>query len=163
MFRIQHLLLTTILGLTLAVWCATGQNPDDFSPRRGLLSIGSYSLSDLETIDNVSGNVQFKIPLASISPARAGTPMALNLIYNSQLYDLLQDFFSHTAAQPPYGPILTTKLMPSEWGAWQYSFNYGLTMEDRQSNPTPDCRSSQDNNYWKSYYLHRLYINFPDG
>src|SRR5213592_1189955 len=91
-------------------------------------------------------------------------PMALNLIYNSQLYDLLQDFYSHTAVQPPHAPILTTKLMPSEWGAWRYSFNYGLTMEDRQSNPTPDCRSSQDPvNYWKAYYLHRLYINFPDG
>ena len=46
------------------------------------------SASPVDQVDNVTGNVSMRIPLASLPPGRAGWTMPFNLIYNSSIYSV---------------------------------------------------------------------------
>src|SRR6267143_1225441 len=56
-----------------AAGVAVAQPSTQFTiPQRGVTPAGFYAISDIETIDSVSGNVSLKIPITSFPAGRAG-------------------------------------------------------------------------------------------
>lgn len=126
-------------------------------PQRGLVPAGSYSISDLETINVVNGNVFWQIPLATLPPGRAGFTAGLKLTYNSQVWDVGLSF---GYSQVNLGVwTLYRNLQTSEWGGWQYGYMCSLDLEMRPNpSSTWNCNGTEDN--WKIY---KLSVISPDG
>jgi len=80
--------LLFICGIVLAAFCAqTTGLAQEATKGRGFSPIGSYALSDIETINLVTGNLMFHLPIASLPPGRGGLSASLSLVYNSKLWD----------------------------------------------------------------------------
>ena len=116
----------------IAVSVARGQTLPgfgSFSPDRGFMPYGSYSLSDTEAINEEGGGLTLKFPLATLPPGRGGFRQGIQLVYNSQLFELKSEVTSSknlidkcdTALCPGHIIALTQEL---EKGGWQYSFLY---------------------------------------
>ena len=133
-----------------------GQVTPETMPQRGLVPAGSYSVSDLETINSVNGNVFYQIPLASLPPGRAGWGAGLKLTYNSQIYDV--NLYPGTSNNSPGVQTLYHWLYPSQWGGWQYGYTYSLDLEVRPSvSGSRSCGVPSD---LKGY---KLSVISPDG
>jgi RHS repeat-associated protein len=131
---------------------------DQIAPR-GQGPIGSYTFSDLETIDNVSGNLSYRIPLVSFAPNRGGFTWGLSLVYNSNIYDVTLE----TGSVPNNPDVTVNVLIPSEFGGWQYAINYGLEDEPCNSQGQgPDYGSCPEQPPYQNY-TERLNLIFPDG
>jgi RHS repeat-associated protein len=146
-----------ILFCAVAGAIAFGQNQT--SPQRGFLPSASYAISDLETINTVNGNLIYNVPLVALPPGRAGLSADIKLVYNSQIYDIRQDYSTYSQSEG-HPALLTSNLQNSQAGGWRYGFGYGLELEERP-NPTStwDCGSNDPTN-WRVY---RLSVTLADG
>lgn len=55
-------------------------------PDRGIMPVGSYSVSDIETVNATNGNVHISIPLAKLPPMASGKLSAMIVAsYDSKL------------------------------------------------------------------------------
>jgi hypothetical protein len=83
---------TVIIALlTLLAQAAYAQGTADVSarPDRGTGLPGSYSISDIESINLVNGNVSLRIPLAALPPIAGGKlSWVVTANYNSKLWNL---------------------------------------------------------------------------
>ncbi len=79
--------LLWICGLLIGLsTLAVAQQADPAArPDRGTRPVGSYSVSDIENINLVNGNVNLSIPLASLPPIAGGKlSWTVNARYNSK-------------------------------------------------------------------------------
>jgi len=118
-------------------------------PQMGTVPYGSYSLSDIETIDDVSGNVLIKIPLTSMAPGPAGFSLPIGLTYNSSIYAWSWNGNTNTL-------VSSDIFDQTNSGGWRYNFNYALTNDYIPFDPG---LCNQNNNY--AYLRYRLIT--PDG
>jgi len=149
---IQFLLvLTGVNTMCVPAWAQNTTAPD-----RGFRPAGSYALGDIESVNNYSGNLAMRIPLASLPAGRGGHPGAsIGLSYNSKLYQT----YTEKGTVYPFDPL--TKLQMSPEGGWQWDFMYRLKEENFFDNMAPDLRPtcpSQD-----AIYSKKVSIVFPDG
>src|SRR5438094_598889 len=87
----------------------------DTRPQRGFMPNSSQLATALDTIDAVSGNVKLTVPLASLPPGRAGFSFDLDLVYNSQIYDIEVG----TSRQNSSGQtVVTQELQTGANGGW---------------------------------------------
>ena len=152
-FKLQP---TTVFGLMASMCIGLAQST--VPPGRGFSPSGSYNVSDSETVNTVNGNILYSLPLVSLPPGRAGHSAGIGLIYNSQVYDIVQDY--STYAQSDGTPLLTNRLQTSSsGGGWQYSFNYGLELTTRP-NPTSTWTCNSDPTNWRIF---KLTLLTPEG
>ena len=60
-----------IMAVLAVVFNAAAQTPSpETMPSRGTVPGGAYAISDIETIDSVSGNLLYRIPLAAAAGRR---------------------------------------------------------------------------------------------
>lgn len=163
-FAIPRLMLRRRMNAWAAL-CVVGsgimmaQSTPDTMPQRGIVPAGSYTISDIETINSVNGNLMYRIPLATLPPGNAGWTADVSLIYNSQIYDITLSTGNSIA--DPTTPVLYQTLTGSPWGDWRYSYSYGIVLETRPSpqlNGSYNCYTSEEN--WKIY---KLKVITPDG
>ncbi|MEZ5355747.1 MAG: hypothetical protein R2762_24190 [Bryobacteraceae bacterium] len=112
-----------------------------------------FTLSNVDSIDNVTGNVALRIPIASLPSGHGGMSLGVDLLYNSAqvsrsvtntLYPLTQDLIHKL--EPPFGG-----------NTWRYGgFTFGYEQETRSTAPL-DCQSPEADKKF------RLWINLPDG
>ncbi|HEY9401489.1 MAG TPA: hypothetical protein VIQ24_02260, partial [Pyrinomonadaceae bacterium] len=116
------------------------------APERGFSPGGSYAGSDVETIDQQSGNLMLNVPLGALPAGRGGMSAGLNLRYNSKLWDV-----ESNVHEPETGGGSSAKLVKSEKeGGWNYGYRYELKDEsDRGCHDGP--------------YIHKFSIVMPDG
>src|SRR5258708_22510994 len=57
-----------------------------YMPSRGIVPNGSYSISQIEAIDGVSGNLSLHVPITALPPGRAGFSQDVSLNYNSSIF-----------------------------------------------------------------------------
>src|SRR5690242_20153678 len=76
-------LFTLLISLALQ---AQGPSPTVIIPQRGVTPIGSYAITDIETVDTVNGNLSLRLPITSLASGRTGTTASLSLVYNSSMY-----------------------------------------------------------------------------
>ena len=160
----KQILTRMILCLSLAYASASwlrAQNPaplNTLAPA-GVLPTGSYSLNELETIDNVNGSLFFRVPMASLPPGRAGQTASLPLLYNSNLYNIDQVYSYTDCDGNSSGGGLYNCLMPSSSGGWQYGYEYGLQLTFNPAYYYEAVNCSTPSTY--KYY--QLSAVFPDG
>lgn len=130
------------------------------SPQRGFAPGGSYSVSDVETINTANANLMLRLPLASLPPGRGGVSAGISLRYNSKLWDAQPDLY----VPPPGSTAEYNKLKLSDDGGWGYGAGYGLVQEKRPAHlPHPcgsDDRTEADERYFNRY---KVKVIFPDG
>ncbi len=131
--------------------------PLETRPQRGFLPSAAYSISELDSVSAVNGNLSLRVPLASLPPGRAGHGFDVELIYNSQIYDI-----SIGRRMSPYRhEVLTQELTKGTTGGWHYNFaNIGVDYEIRQS-PTGGWTCETDG--VEAMRLNRLRIGLADG
>jgi len=131
------------------------------SAQRGFQPGGSYSLSDIESINTENGNVILRVPLASLPPGRGGSPgFQLSLIHNSKLYD------THIEQVPNPGTGEIENLLwlnAAETGGWRYPVApYSLRLISRTNlEGQYPCVCGDEVN--KNAYVWKLKVIFPDG
>ncbi|HEY7335897.1 MAG TPA: hypothetical protein VH639_13505, partial [Bryobacteraceae bacterium] len=150
-----------IAGLCLAaglLLCrATAQiaytdSPDSAAPR-GVSADGQYALSQIESVDATTGNMSLSIPLAHLPPGPGGFSTGLNLIYNSNIYDVI--------AQSPSTPEQYNYETSTHGGGWNYSFHYTLWAQPRFNNMIQSGCSSIPLNEQQAWF--KNYLRTPDG
>ena len=127
-----------LLLVVISAICAEAQLP--VTPQRGLSPVGSYSISDIESINNVTGNVTLSIPLAPMPPGRGAHLGPFRLTYNSAIYNSLPNSTGN-------GSFINLV----ENSGWRYSTGYGLRIQ------TKACLYQVDNRQFK------YELNTPDG
>src|SRR5580698_704857 len=141
-------------GTLLVGQTAPLDNPPNSAPASGLYPTGTYSLSNIESINSVNGNVDLVVPLAHLPPGPGGFSAALNLVYNSAIYD--------TAITPidNAGDLNVSFLASTHGGGWSYGYTYTLWTQPRISPWFEGCNnltSSDKTNWFKTF------IRTPDG
>jgi hypothetical protein len=122
--------------------------------------LGSYSISDIETIDTTSGNLILSLPLAALPAGRGGNAGGgITLTYNSTIWDthLLFEWNSQLVSYVPHDDLIG-----SNKGGWQYGIGYKVEILDKvDSYPggqVPSCNGVPGiERRW------RTQIIFPDG
>jgi RHS repeat-associated protein len=84
-------------------------------PARGFLPGASYDSSQTEDVNVQTGNVTYRVPIYNFPAGAGGQSMGVSLVYNSNIYDIVDSFGS--IAQSTTG------------GGWMYSFKYNMMME----------------------------------
>jgi RHS repeat-associated protein len=146
--------LPRLLMLAAGVCAVTGMaraqdpssNPPDSMPNRGFFPGSSYSIENIEAINNITGNVTLAIPLGSLPPGRGGSSYGLNLIYNSAVFD-----FNEVATSND----LLLHLKPSAIGNWNYAYDYGISYDTRPQSSSATCA--------ETFYRYKAYLLMPDG
>jgi hypothetical protein len=111
---------------------AIAQTSDDHWPH-GIMPNTEQLADSLGSINPVTGQMNMRIPLGSLSGGRAGMGIDLALNFDSNFYDRQDGNY----------------IIPSNVGAWKYNIdNYKLELESDSSDP---CRPN------------RLRIGLPDG
>jgi RHS repeat-associated protein len=121
-------------------------NPPDTMPIRGFYPNGSYSIDDIEAVNNVTRNLTLSIPLAKLPPDRGGSSFGLNMVYNSAIFDLDRSIVSSD---------LQLKYTASSFGNWRYSYDYGINWDQRPTGPNATCEDL--------FYKYKAYLLMPDG
>lgn len=90
MVRITYIVLAVCLCLHVSALAQTENNAA--RPERGVNPLGSYAVSDIESISLTNGNLNLSIPLASLPPIAGGKlSWGVRAIYNSKMWDLIRE------------------------------------------------------------------------
>ncbi len=149
-----------ILLLISSSLCVFPQTKSDPYPKLGMQSGGVYSFNDIETLNHVTGNLTFHIPIGALGPDRGGTEHSLSLVYNSKIWE------PSTSETTINGAAVTNpSIQSSTTGGWRYSMGYDLETEVRpgvDQIPCTDPSSGSDLNLLIKYSV-KTRIVFPDG
>jgi len=135
-------------------------------PERGFQPARTYTVSEVETINIINGNLIYEIPLASLPPGRGGMSLGVKLLYNSALYNTQRSWEGEG-----YGWHMRDRMVLNPYSqggsGWQFGYEYRLIEERR---PTPwtvdgDGHLIQDTSCSNpgNIYVYRLSAQLPDG
>jgi len=145
---VGSLCLFVVLSTGVAI-CQT-ETPN---PQRGFYPGGSYSVSDIEAINTVTGNLTFKIPLATLPLGRGGLSASVYLTYNSKLWDTTPvEYYDDDSTLQYY-----TAMVESQEGGWHYDYQYVFKELWRPEYLSYSCGTPESQN------IHKVQIRFPDG
>jgi RHS repeat-associated protein len=154
LFSASLLLILTLHATTL------GQGS---TPERGFQSGGSYTLSEIETINTTNGNLSLQLPLGKLAPGRSSFSGQLNLHYHSKLYDSKLEWYQdwdHLVFGEPH-TVIRNKLMTSDQGGWHYGTGYELQIIDRMSQYPLEVAPQYPAQ--ETIYHYKVRVVFPDG
>lgn len=148
------------------VFCFHGRAQEASRPDRGIKPNGSHSVSEIENINLLNGNLNLRIPLASLPPIAGGKlSWTFTAQYNSKLWDI-------TRSQGNDDPLTWapyTVNSPGAGGGWTignaYSIHFRNANDDFQrlfypgnsGVPAWDLDLINNNQWWK------VLLRMPDG
>jgi RHS repeat-associated protein len=129
--------------LTVTSMIGVAQAQKTTSPERGFRPGNSYDISNIETVNPLTGNLMLNIPLGSLPAGRGGMSAGVGLHYNSKIWNV--------DAPEPVAPDYRQyeNLVVSPEGGWRYNYFYNLKIDYSQES-TGGCGS-------------RLLLVTPDG
>jgi RHS repeat-associated protein len=135
-------------------------------PDRGVMPNGSYAVSEIENISLNNGNVNLRIPLASLPPIAGGKlSWTINAHYNSKIWDVTRVEMLGERYDLSLVPYVVDTLQLSDRGGWRISGQYEIEIRDArmdidyQTWPVDD----QDYNLLLNYNWYRVVLKTPDG
>jgi len=136
--------LAVMVGLTVS---PTRADDRVISPGTGFQPAHSYSISDIETIDNGTGSVSLHIPITQLPSGPGGFAAGLTLSYNNRIWE----------TEPFVGSQYTMyALRKSSGGGWHLTMMPKLQFEHVQSQGINDpCGNCED--------LFQMMLINPDG
>jgi RHS repeat-associated protein len=136
-------------------------------PDRGSSSSSSYSVSDIENINLQNGNVNLKIPLASL-PAMAGGKLSwtISATYNSKLWNITRS--EADADDNQYRPYVIDTPQIGDYTGWQITGQYILSLRYAQEDydyliPPPNAIPETEYYLRLNYNWYRVVLTMPDG
>jgi RHS repeat-associated protein len=153
----KHYLISSLALGVVVLPALRGQTLSDPNPRLGLQPTATYSLSQIETINQTNGNLGLSIPLGSLGPDRVGANHGISLIYNSKIWEPLAQ-----STVSAYQTVFVQGIGPSNTdnSGWQFQAGYELETTARDGLNTSPCPVPVPIQ-WTYYYKTR--IIFPDG
>ena len=92
---------------------------------------GSYSLSQIESVNPLNGNMSLRIPVPHLPPGPGGFTAGVDLVYNSTIFDV------QTLVPNNNNGVLQTNYVPSaHGGGWHYGYKYTLWSQTRLTEST---------------------------
>ena len=135
------------------------------SAKRGLQNGASYSISDIETVNNTNGNVMVSIPVASLPLGRGGSSASIGLFYNSNLWDVQSPPGFEQPQNYQWDTLTSPRaLLKSEDGGWRYGVGFKLEQKTRpfiSPQQVPCWGENQPKGQVVNYYKFKMV--FPDG
>jgi hypothetical protein len=137
-FKQAVLLLALTIAVSFKCLAQEASRPD-----RGVMPNGSYSVSDIENINLLNGNLNIKIPLASLPPISGGNlSWTVSAQYNSKLWDITRE----QANEDPltWAPYYID--YPGAGGGWTIGATYAFFFRNSATwrgsgiRETPACR-----------------------
>ena len=157
-----HTNIVNLLIFSFFMLSANVSAQSEQSASRGLQSGASYSISDIESINNTNGNVMFNIPLASLPAGRGGISAGVSLVYNSKMFDTLS---GQNLYQTPPGSTQSATILKKS-GGWHYGYGYTFTQKSRgnyYANPVGGVCYSESNPDYRYLDAYKFVMGFPDG
>ena len=78
-----------LISAFIVAFCLNVQAQEAARPARGMMPNGSFSVSDIENINLLNGNVNLNIPLASLPPIAGGKlSWTVSAQYNSKIWNV---------------------------------------------------------------------------
>jgi len=155
-----------VIAAALAAPSLRAQSKADPNPKLGMQPVGAYALSNIETINQTSGNMMFNIPIGSLGPDRVGNSFGVSLGYNSKFWEPWINQQTVTIQGVPTTVWVSELNVESHSSAgWKYTAGYDLEITQRQgvdlSVFNGNCQNiPTDPSY---YYLTMVRVVFPDG
>lgn len=134
------------------------------SPQRGFQPGNSYALSDIESINTTNGNLMFNFPLGQTAPGRGGLSAAINLQYNSKIYDSkVLELVDNSGQVSPQNILVMNEQTTTGW-SYGTNLSYRLDIVSRNNiESITTCRGYDPINDYKSVYIWKVRIIYPDG
>ncbi|MDM7995528.1 MAG: RHS repeat-associated core domain-containing protein, partial [Acidobacteriota bacterium] len=145
MTRRLHSILPIFFVLTLLMSANSIADDRVISPSTGFQPANSYSISDIEAINNSTGSLSLHIPITQLPPGPAGFTAGLTLFYNNRYWETEPD----ESTSPT-----TYALREAFTGGWHLKMTATLEVEYIQSKPNDPCGTSG---------LFQLKLANPDG
>lgn len=156
-----------LLAIALTVtFCVNGHAQEASRPDRGMMPNGSYSVSDIERINLLNGNVNLNIPLASLPPIAGGKlSWTVSAQYNSKIWNI-------TRAQVNDDPLTWAPYSvdyPGAESGWSIGNGYAIFFRNANEDferlwypgnsgiPAWDLDLINNNPWWK------VVLRMPDG
>src|SRR5262249_2485642 len=122
-------------------------------------SVGGLSGASAESIDPVSGALRLAIPLGHLAPMPGGFSGGVNLIYNSNIYDV--------ELTPDLSPAGSMLYVPStHGGGWGYGYKFTLWSQQRTPKAGYNVIGSfacSVFNQWEQTDWFKTFLQTPDG
>ncbi len=149
MTRRFRTIVATLVTLIAFIGIDTRADEHVISPSTGFQPAHTYSISDIETIDNGTGNLSLHIPITQLPPGPGGFTAGLTLSYNNRIWE----------TEPLVGLSLTTyALRESPSGGWRLTMLPELQFAFVESSGESDpC------GYFVTAELFHLMLINPDG
>lgn len=166
--KFPPVLIKRLIVLVVIGWISTSaraQFPDPAArPDRGTRPVGSYSLSDIESINLQNGNVSLSIPLAALPPI-AGGKLSFNVAahYNSKNWDV-KSYENEPDSFHQNNFWTAQQIDSSNSGGWRIGGAYGILQrlaEDDFTPADPGCTGGLAC-LEKSYHV-KMFLVTPDG
>ena len=141
-------------------------------PDRGIMPGASYSVSDIENINLSNGNLQLRIPLASLPPiAGDKLKLTLNATYNSKLWNITrtENRMGEEFGCPSW---VVDSPQESDLGGWSIAAGYRIVFREASEDfdyvipnppPGPDCEPNLIERQELQHTLYRAVVISPDG
>ncbi|MGH9760376.1 MAG: hypothetical protein ACREAC_05975, partial [Blastocatellia bacterium] len=159
--------LTLAVLLTVAAVCSQASAQTESKPDRGTGGIGSYSISDFETVNLGNGNVNLSIPLASLPPIAGGKlGWTLRAEYNSKLWDTVTQELPAGPGAPPVPQTTLQFTDLSNFGGWRIGEDYTLAIHnatDFYKYVIPTSQTDPDFAYLTTMGWFKALLTTPDG
>jgi RHS repeat-associated protein len=135
-------------------------------PDRGLMPNGSYSVSDIESINVLNGNVNLRIPLASLPPIAGGKlSWTVTAQYNSKVWNVTR--YQQNDDPLSWAPYAIN--VPGVDGGWSIGKGYAILFRnvsddfDRLWYPGNSNVPQWDLNLINNYQWWKVVLRMPDG
>ena len=155
-----------LISAFIVAFCLNVQAQEAARPARGLVPNGSYSVSDIENINLLNGNVNLNIPLASLPPIAGGKlSWTVSAQYNSKIWNV-------TRAQNNDDPLTWAPYSvdyPGAESGWSIGDTYRIEFRNANDDferiwypgnsgiPAWDLDLINNNQWWK------VVLHMPDG
>lgn len=152
----------------LLLCCLEISGQQDRNPDRGFRAHNSYSISDIENVNMINGNMMLTIPLASLPAGRGTTPgYTVSLHYNSKNWNAIREFRNDGIDDGTSTANYIRELIGlSEQGGWHLDYGqYSLGLVNRLEieSEAPCVPNTGENEYRRNGYAFKLELRLPNG
>jgi len=157
-------LVSAVIVLLVSAGLATAQEAS--RPDRGVMPNGSYSISDIENINVLNGNVNIRIPLTSLPPIAGGKlSWSITAQYNSKIWNMVRQQANDDELS--WAPYVVNH--PGAGGGWSIGRAYSIAFRnvdddfDRVWYPDNSYIPQWDLNLINNYQWWKVVLVMPDG
>ena len=155
----------SLLALTCAI-SFDGPAQEASRPERGLTPNGSFSVSDIENVNLLNGNVNVKIPLASLPPMSGGKlSWTVTAQYNSKIWDMVR--YQDNADPMTWAPYFVD--IAGTGGGWTIGGQYVMVFRNSNDDmqrlwyPGNSGLPQWDLNLINNFQWWKVVLRLPDG